>query len=76
MDIDLSKTSAAFGAAVDDQGIIYAWGQNQFGQLGQGDFRFRKLPTKVTHLKRKKVRIISCGGDFIVGLGKDMPEGF
>jgi alpha-tubulin suppressor-like RCC1 family protein len=29
-----SKGMDAFGAALDDQGFVYTWGQNSFGQLG------------------------------------------
>jgi alpha-tubulin suppressor-like RCC1 family protein len=36
-----------FGTAIDSDGYLYAWGQNSFGQLGLGDFRSRKLPTKI-----------------------------
>ena len=64
-----------FASALDTEGFLYTWGQNQFGQLGLGDFRFRKLPTKVSQLRKKKVRAIACGGAFIVALGKDVADG-
>jgi hypothetical protein len=35
----------------------------------------RKLPTKVPQLRKKKVKLISCGGGFIVALGKDVLDG-
>eukprot|EP00347_Sterkiella_histriomuscorum_P023139 403335798 len=75
VDVSLSKSYDSFGAAIDDQGFVYTWGQNQFGQLGQGDFRLRKLPTKIPQLRKKKVRQLVAGGSFIVALGKDIPEG-
>ena len=47
IDVSLSKSMDSFGSAIDTDGFVYTWGQNQFGQLGLGDFRFRKLPTKL-----------------------------
>jgi alpha-tubulin suppressor-like RCC1 family protein len=45
-----------FAAAIDTNGYVYTWGGNQFGQLGQGDFRLRKIPSKIPQLRKKKVR--------------------
>jgi hypothetical protein len=39
-----------------------------------GDFRYRKLPTKVPQLRKKKVRQLACGGGFITALGKDVTD--
>lgn len=33
--------------ALAEDGTIYAWGNNTFGQLGVGDIRQRDRPTKV-----------------------------
>jgi len=72
IDIAVSKQADAFGVAIDADGFVYSWGQNQHGQLGQGDFRARKVPTKVNQLRKKKVRQIACGTNFVVALGRDV----
>jgi alpha-tubulin suppressor-like RCC1 family protein len=75
-DLALGKGRESFGAALDTDGFVYSWGDNQTGQLGLGDFSARKLPTKINQLRKKKVNLVSCGAGFVVALGKDVPEGF
>ena len=72
IEVAISKQADSFCAAVDDQGFLYSWGQNQYGQLGFGDFRNRKLPTKVPQLRKKRIKQIACGSNFLVALGKDV----
>jgi alpha-tubulin suppressor-like RCC1 family protein len=36
--------------AITSLSEVYSWGGNQFGQLGQGDFAMRMLPTKVRRI--------------------------
>lgn len=43
--ISISKFENPSAAAIDQKGIIYTWGPNTDGQLGQGDFAQRILPT-------------------------------
>lgn len=75
-DIEIAKTGDSFGAILDESGYIYTWGSNKHGQLGLGDFKNRKAPTKVSQLRKKKVKQIACGsGGFVAALGKDVPEG-
>jgi alpha-tubulin suppressor-like RCC1 family protein len=33
-----------FGVALSNQGYLYSWGVNDFGQLGTGDFKMRTTP--------------------------------
>jgi|LauGreDrversion4_2_1035121.scaffolds.fasta_scaffold50187_1 alpha-tubulin suppressor-like RCC1 family protein len=46
-DLSIGKGRESFGVAVDTEGLVYSWGDNQMGQLGLGDFSARKLPTKI-----------------------------
>ncbi len=49
-------------------GDTYAWGGNNEGQLGFGDYTTRKLPEKVIlpcHLEE-----ITCGGAFTFGISE------
>jgi alpha-tubulin suppressor-like RCC1 family protein len=75
-DISLGKGRESFGVALDTDGFVYSWGDNQTGQLGQGDFSVRKLPTKINQLRKKKVCQVQCGAGFVAALGKDVPEGY
>ena len=43
--ISISKFENPSAAAIDEKGAIYTWGPNMDGQLGQGDFTQRILPT-------------------------------
>ena len=52
-DIQISKQESSFATAVDQKGGVYTWGPNFDGQLGQGDFNTRTLPTQIMRLKRK-----------------------
>ena len=57
-------------AAIASNGEVYTWGLNTFGQLGHGDRANRLMPTKVSALSDKNVRIqwISCGRSHTVAV--------
>jgi alpha-tubulin suppressor-like RCC1 family protein len=75
-DLALGKGRDSFGAAIDNEGFLYTWGDNTSGQLGHGDFAPKKVPSKVNQLRKKRVNQVVCGSNFIVALGKDVPEGY
>lgn len=50
--------------AVDAQGALFAWGDNQFGQLGLGDRRNRAEPVRVGALKKTHIVDIAAGDGF------------
>lgn len=64
----------SFGVAVDAKGIAWAWGANQKGELGTGDFDPRAPPYPILNLKGKKISQLACGKDFVVALGKTYPK--
>lgn len=74
--LSIGKGRDSFGAAIDIDGFLYTWGDNQYGQLGLGDFVPKKVPSKVNQLRKKRVNYIASGGNYIVALGKDVPEGY
>jgi alpha-tubulin suppressor-like RCC1 family protein len=41
---------AEHGIAVDDSGIVWTWGQNNYGQLGHGDQTLRNTPAQISGL--------------------------
>lgn len=55
---------------IDSSGMIWAWGQNSYGELGVGDYNEKAKPYPVMALKAKKVSKVSCGGCFYIALGK------
>ena len=57
-----------FGAGLDMDGMLHFWGENQSGQLGFGDFASRSSLTKNTNFDGKKVKKITCGGEFFIGI--------
>ena len=66
------------GVAVDSKGLVWSWGNNKSGELGVGDQDPRIHPYPVLTLKGKIVNQISCGGSFVIALGrnlkKDIPD--
>jgi X-linked retinitis pigmentosa GTPase regulator len=63
-----------FGIALDISGELHAWGANSNGELGVGDYEPRASPAVVTQLKGKNVKRLSCGGNYVIGLGNDVGE--
>ena len=42
-----SGRDAAHCVVVDESGQAWSWGNNEYGQLGQGDKRHRRVPTPI-----------------------------
>jgi len=42
-----SSPDACHVVIVDEDGTAWSWGNNEFGQLGQGDKKHRRLPNKI-----------------------------
>ncbi|EKX53075.1 hypothetical protein GUITHDRAFT_56334, partial [Guillardia theta CCMP2712] len=62
------KLAAGFShsAAVTSGGVLYTWGNNKYGQLGQGDYLARRLPTAVSGFYDSNGRVlqvfdVACG---------------
>lgn len=43
----------SFGIAKDKDGLLWSWGQNESGELGQNDLKMRIYPHPILALKRK-----------------------
>jgi len=50
-----------FGVALSNQGYIYSWGHNDFGQLGTGDYDIKTTPQVMSTLETKLVTQVECG---------------
>lgn len=46
-------------AAIDADGVLYTWGNNDCGQLGTGDYSVNNVPTKVE--LRSAAKMVWCG---------------
>jgi len=62
---------ANFSLAITDEGEVYAWGYNLFGQLGNGTTTNSNVPVAVSALAGKRVVAISAGGGFALALTGD-----
>ena len=71
-DFKLSKGGLAM--ILTKNGDLYSWGENQFGQLGQGDFKKRKAPIKINSLGSKQVTDVFLGHQFVMALGVNLPQ--
>lgn len=63
-----------FGVALSNQGYLYSWGMNDFGQLGSGDFSVRTTPQIMSPLETKLVTQIECGQFFSIALGQTLRQ--
>eukprot|EP00124_Ichthyophonus_hoferi_P004201 Ihof_evm4s436 gene=Ihof_evmTU4s436 len=68
-----SGSAAVHSFAVDVEGNLYTWGQNQSGQLGLGHLRTVHVPTKVTMLCSKEDPVVdmACGKTHSLFLTKE-----
>ncbi|OMJ71846.1 hypothetical protein SteCoe_29834 [Stentor coeruleus] len=64
----------SFGIAIDEKHKVFVWGNNNNGELAQGDFQSRSSVVQVQALKGKKVRRLAAGGGFCICLGQDTPR--
>src|SRR5699024_12610920 len=55
-----------FNLALDQEGNVYSWGYNTFGQLGTGDKSNRYLPYKIPQLKN--IKDIICDGNYAAAI--------
>ncbi len=55
--------SAAFYALMED-GDVYSWGYNGYGQLGLGDTVNRTMPTKLATFNQNVQCIVAAGGSY------------
>ena len=59
-----------FIIALDSHGIMWGWGSNAFGELGQSDFNSRLKPTKIFALEDAMISSISAGSTYGVAIGQ------
>lgn len=58
------------GIALDQKGLLWSWGKNEVGDLGQGDCEPREHPAPILGLKSQQVAQVACGNQFAIAIGK------
>jgi len=70
--IDSIACGRSHNCLLTENGDVYTWGCNFFGQLGHGDNKDRNEPTFVQNILEAKAQVeiseIACGSDFTVAL--------
>ena len=60
----VSKESYGHGLAIDESGIIWSWGDGDYGKLGHGDTDQCPTPRKISALQDHQIISVSCGNTF------------
>ena len=60
-----------FTVALTADGALYAWGGNQYGQLGDSSTTIRREPTPVALPEHAKISAIAVGTDHVLALACD-----
>jgi alpha-tubulin suppressor-like RCC1 family protein len=63
------KSGAEYTIALKNDGTLWSWGDNQYGQLGLGDNIIRNTPTKIGN--ETDWAELSCGGYHVLALKND-----
>ena len=64
-------TGDSFNLALTDSGVVYSWGDGDFGKLGRGGSDGSKTPRVVDKLQGMNVEKIYAGGQFSAALCKN-----
>ena len=67
---DIQQVACGFGQclALNSQGQVYAWGRNDYGQLGIGSRKSQDTPVL---LDLKDISFVACGGKFSMAMDKN-----
>lgn len=55
-------------SAIDEQEMVWVWGENKQGQLGLNDYTNRQTPYPLLSLKGKGVNEVHFGSNFSIGV--------
>ncbi|XP_076674441.1 uncharacterized protein LOC143372273 [Andrena cerasifolii] len=58
----------SYSMAVTADGEVYGWGDNEFGQLGIGNYNYQEQPCKVTELTGIVIEKVMCGSEHTLAL--------
>ena len=56
--------------ALTDEGLVYSWGDGDFGKLGRGGSEGCSVPHNVERLNGQNIIQIECGAQFSLALTK------
>ena len=69
-DFKVSNGGSAY--ILTEQGQVFAWGNNNYGQLGNSDFQMKEKPQKIKALENKHISRIAIGNHFVIALGQNV----
>jgi hypothetical protein len=68
LDINIMKCGLSHTLVLTFSGEVYAWGYNEFGQIGNGCNQYQYKPIKVNGFNDEKTVMISCGAHHSMAL--------
>lgn len=70
LNITSIKCGSFHSLALTLDGEVYAWGNNSFGQIGNGSRKDQNVPIKIDGFNGDLATMISCGRDYSMALTK------
>ena len=64
LDIKKVQSGQNFSIALNNDGRVFVWGNNTFGQLGTGSLKNVNEPVELEQLTRNRIVDISCGDNY------------
>ena len=64
LDIKKVQSGQNFSMALNNDGRVFVWGNNTFGQLGTGSLKNVNEPVELEQLTRNRIVDISCGDNY------------
>ncbi|XP_077975128.1 E3 ubiquitin-protein ligase HERC2-like isoform X2 [Styela clava] len=56
--------------SMEESGIVWSWGDGDYGKLGRGGSEMSKVPVQIDGLKNKYIISVKCGSQFSLALSK------
>jgi alpha-tubulin suppressor-like RCC1 family protein len=69
--IEVVAAAGEHSVAVATDGSVYAWGNNVYGQLGDGTMNNASTPIKVAPLEGVKIEFVAAAGSHSLAVGSD-----
>ena len=69
--IEVVAAAGEHSVAVATDGLVYAWGNNVYGQLGDGTMNNASTPIKVAPLEGVKIEVVAAAGSHSLAVGSD-----
>eukprot|EP01084_Bolivina_argentea_P073237 132911_1 len=54
------STGIYHSLCIDNNGIIYSWGDGGYGRLGHGNSSKQQIPKQIEFFTKQKIKVVSC----------------